>query len=156
MGNIPKRRKYKDNPYNLIIENNKYFIQFKDSKKTIQTIEVDKSIYTVFNDSELHDLSELNEYDRHIEHSEVFDITLYKRNADNYYSLEKEVESSILREELKEAIDNLPDIQKRRLKKYYFEDKTYEQIASEENCTKSAVKFSIDIAIEKISKNFKN
>ena len=33
---------------------------------------------------------------------------------------------------------------------------TFEEIAEEENCTKMAVKFSVDIAIEKISKKFKN
>ena len=58
-------------------------------------------------------------------------------------------------EELKDIINSLPEIQKRRLKKYYFEDMTLEQIAKEENCTKRAVKFTIDIAIEKISKKIK-
>lgn len=32
---------------------------------------------------------------------------------------------------------------------------TFEEIAQEENCTKMAVKFSVDIAIEKISKKLK-
>ena len=39
-------------------------------------------------------------------------------------TLEDEVEEKILIEDIKEIIDSLPDIQKRRLKKYYFEDKT--------------------------------
>ena len=37
----------------------------------------------------------------------------------------------------------------------FFENKTYEEIASEENCSKVAVKYSIDIALEKISKKIK-
>ena len=45
---------------------------------------------------------------------------------------------------------------KRRLIKYYFYDKTYEEIANEEKCSKRAVKFSIDIALGKISKKFQN
>ena len=49
----------------------------------------------------------------------------------------------------------LPEIQKRRIIKYFFMDKTYEQIASEEKCTKIAVKYSIDRALEKIAQNFK-
>ena len=53
-------------------------------------------------------------------------------------------------------IKELPKTQRERLKKYYFENKTFEEIAEEENCTKRAVKFSVDIAIEKISKKFKN
>ena len=34
--------------------------------------------------------------------------------------------------------------------------KQVEEIAKEENCTKRAVKFTIDIALEKISKKFQN
>ena len=43
-------------------------------------------------------------------------------------------------------VDNVKKIQ----------NKTFEEIAKEEKCTKRAVKFSVDIAIEKISKKFKN
>ena len=57
--------------------------------------------------------------------------------------------------ELKKVISELPDKQKRRLIKYYFEDKTLEEISKEEHCTKMAVKFSIDIALKNISKKFK-
>ena len=156
MGNIPKRRKYKDNPYTLFAVNNKYFIEFKDSKKCIQRIEISKEIFNVFNNSELHDLSELNEYDRHIEHSEVFEDTLFHRSFNESYSLEDEVDKKIINESLKNQIQQLPEIQKRRFIKYFFEDKTYEEIAKEEKCSKVAVKYSIDIAIEKISKYFKN
>ena len=37
-----------------------------------------------------------------------------------------------------------------------YEDLTYEQIAGMEGCTKRAVKFSVDIAVEKLKKFFKN
>ena len=47
-------------------------------------------------------------------------------------------------------------IQKRRLILYYFQGLTYEQIAEMESCTKRAVKFSVDIAVEKLKKFFKN
>ena len=57
---------------------------------------------------------------------------------------------------INEAINELSDIQKRRIRKYFFENKTFEEIAKEENCTKRAVKFTIDIALEKISKKFQN
>ena len=68
---------------------------------------------------------------------------------------EDEVEYKLLSEDLKSAINKLNDIQKRRIQKYFFENKTYEEIASEENCSKVAVKYSIDIALEKISKKIK-
>ena len=42
----------------------------------------------------------------------------------------------------------LPKVQRRRIKKYYFEELTLKEIAKEENCTKMAIKFSIDNAIK--------
>ena len=58
--------------------------------------------------------------------------------------------------QLHRAISELPEIQKRRLILYYFQGLTYEQIAGMEGCTKRAVKFSVDIAVEKLKKFFKN
>ena len=86
--------------------------------------------------------------------NEVYEETLFHKSINVSISVEDEVENKLLSEDLKSAINELNDIQKRRIQKYFFENKTYEEIASEENCTKRAVKFSIDIAIEKISKKF--
>ena len=71
-------------------------------------------------------------------------------------SIEEKVEKKIIFDDIKEVINSLPKVQKRRLRKYYFDDMTLEEIANEENCTKVAVKYSIDIALEKISKKIKN
>ncbi|MDD2376371.1 MAG: sigma factor-like helix-turn-helix DNA-binding protein [Clostridia bacterium] len=59
-------------------------------------------------------------------------------------------------DKLKFAIDSLCEIQKRRIKMYYFEDMTLEKIATIENCTKVAIKYSIDNAIENLKKFLKN
>ena len=157
MANMPKRRKSKDNPYllNYDEENNTYVVIFKNTKNEACNVSITEKIYDAFNEFELDDLSQLNEFDRHIEHSELMDETLYKRATNYQESIEDIVENNILLEKLRDVLNTLPDIQKRRLIKYYFEEKTYEQIAKEENCTKSAVKFSIDIAIDKISKKLK-
>lgn len=152
----PKRRKYSDNPYEIKIINEKYFIYFKDSKNMMQKIEVDSKIYEVFNESELHDLSELNEYDRHIEHSEIFDITLFHKCGEDIYSLEKEVEDKIMNEELKSCIRTLPEIQKRRIIKYYFDGKNEYEIAKEEGATHQAVNKSLKQAKEKLKEILKN
>ena len=53
-----------------------------------------------------------------------------------------------------QAIDMLPEVQRRRLLLYYFGGYTYDQIAQMEGCTKMAVKFSIDIAIKKLREKF--
>lgn len=53
------------------------------------------------------------------------------------------------------AINSLNSIQKDRIKKYYFEDKTLQEIADEEGCSPRAVKYSIDHAIENLRKKLK-
>ena len=154
MGNFPKRRKSKYNPYTLGFDEIKkiYTITFKDTNNIIQVVEINESLYNEFNRFELEDLSEMNEYDNHIEHSELYDETLYKRTFNK--SIEDIVEYKLMVEKLNSFIKELPIVQKNRLIKYYIENKTYEEIAKEEGCTKRAIKFSVDIAIKKISKKF--
>lgn len=149
-----KRRKMRDNPYVLLYDNEKnlYRISFKDSNGIIQNVNVNKEVYDQFDKFELEDLSWLNEYDNHIEHSEIYDNNLYHRSVNKSETLEFIIEKNFELKEILDIINKLPVIQKRRLKKYYFENKTYEKIAKEEKCTKRAIKFSIDIAIDKISK----
>ena len=48
------------------------------------------------------------------------------------------------------AIDLLPEVQRRRVHLYFFEEYTYEEIAVMEGCTKRAVKFSVDPALQKL------
>lgn len=154
--NIIKRRKHKDNPYTIRYNqiNNTYLVIFKDSSGKLCNISIDVSLYNAFNSFELDDLKELNEFDRHLEHTDIIDNdeVLYRRTLYKSISTEDIVEKNILRNEIKLEINKLPNIQRRRLQKYYFDGKTYEEIAREENCTKRAVKFSVDIALEKISK----
>jgi len=152
----PKRRKHKDNPYTLEnLGNGKYVVTFKDGTNKLKVIEISEKIFQTMNSFELDDISELNEFDRHIEHSEIFENNLNERAMDKPISLEDEIIKKLDFDELKKAIQELPEIQRNRLKKYYFEDMTYEEIAKEENCSKVAIKYSIDIALEKISKKLK-
>lgn len=153
--NVIKRRKYKDNPYILINSGNKYIITFIDSSNQKQEVPINKNIYEVFNQSELHDLSELNEYDRHIEHFVLSDESLfYKRNSD-CNSLEQVVENRFLNEELYDAINTLSIVQKRRIIMYYFKDLNLREIATIEHCSITSVKESIDSALVKLRKKIK-
>lgn len=158
MADMPIRNKSKDNPYTLGFDEDKniYTVEFIDNKKVLHKVEISEKVYQAFDRFELEDISQIHKFRKHIEHSEIYEETLEHRMLIKPISIEDEVEEKILIEDIKTIIDSLPDIQKRRLKKYYFEDKTFEQIAQEEGCTKRAVKFSIDIALEKISQNFKN
>ena len=158
MAERPKRRKYKDNPYTLkyVEEKNIYLVSFKDVKGHLQNVEVSKEIYLAFDRFELEDLSEMNEYDNHIEHSEIYENNVEVRAKDKPISLEDEVIQKTTFEELKKAIDLLPNIQKRRIKKYYFEEKNEIQIAKEENATHQAVHKSLSNALMKLKEILKN
>lgn len=158
MATMPKRNKSKDNPYTLGFDEDKniYTVEFVDNKKVIHKVEITEKVYQAFDKFELEDISQIHKFRKHIEHSEVYEETLEHRMIEKPITIEEEVEEKILIEDIRNVINSLPDIQKRRLKKYYFEDKTLEEIAAEENCTKVAVKYSIDIALEKISQKFKN
>ena len=157
MAERPKRRKYKDNPYTLkyVEEKNIYVVSFKDVKGHLQKVEVSKEIYLAFDRFELEDLSEMNEYDNHIEHSEIYENNLEARAKDKPISLEDEVIQKSTFEELKKAIDSLPNIQRRRIKKYYFEEKNEIQIAKEENATHQAVHKSLSNALIKLKEILK-
>lgn len=154
---FPKRRKAKDNPYFIGYnsESNHYTITFKDIRRNVNVVEVNSDIFQLFNEFELNDLSEMNEYDNHIEHSEIYDETLYKRSINKAISVEDIVERNLMIEQLNYFIKDLPFIQRNRLLKYFIENKTYEEIAKEEGCTKRAIKFSVDIAIRKLSEKMK-
>lgn len=156
MNNRPKRRKDKDNPYTLKITEGAYLVTFKDNMLQYQEVKVDKNVFSQMDDFELEDISQLNKYSRHIEHSEIYDQTLYKRAVDKPISVEEQAENNIAEEMLRKAINMLSDVQKRRVKMYYFEDKTLEEIADLENCSKVAVKYSIDAGISNLRKKLTN
>lgn len=150
-----KRNKDKYNPYTIEVREEKYYVVFKDGNNVLQEISITKEVYDAFDKFELEDISQIHKIRKHIEHNEVYEETLYQRSAIESISVEDEVSTKIINEELKSAINELNEIQKRRIIKYYFYDKTYEKIAKEENCSKVAVKYSIDTAIENISKKIK-
>lgn len=156
MDKRPKRRKDKYNPYTLHTEKGKYYIVFIDVNNHIQKVEVSKTIFDSFNIFELEDISQLNEYDRHLEHSELNENTLYQKSVSSEQPLEEYFDKAQDVENLHMAISKLPDVQKRRLKKYYFEDKTFEEIAHEEGCTYQCVQRSVYRAVEKIKNILKN
>ena len=145
----PKRRRHKDNPYTLLVDDNIYKVAFLDSKNNIQVIEIDADVFDALDDFELADLSELNEYDRHIEHL-TFEETQYKKYSNKVPSLEEEILQNMLYNELKLEISRLPEKQRRRLVLYFFNDLTLQEIAIIDNCSPQAVKKSIDSSIKRL------
>ena len=155
-GKHPKRRKDKYNPYTLNVADGKFYLSFRDGTGALHEMEIDSALYETLNAFELDDLSYLNEWDRHIEHSELSEETLEQRMWRVPLSVEEAVYRRMQYERLYQAIDRLPKAQRRRLILYYFYDFTYEKIAEIEGCSIMPVKRSIDRALEKIKKFFEN
>ena len=115
-------------------------------------MEISRELYEAFDRFELDDLRHFNIVDRHIEQSEICDITLHKRSGQAGESAENEAIRKIALEELYSAISMLPAIQKRRLVLYYFVGLTYEQIAEMESCSFQAIAKSVTTAEKKLKK----
>ena len=98
-------------------------------KKEYKDLEIGKNVYEAFNTFELQDVSHMNVVDRHLEQSEIWDSSLYERVFQKEEGVEDTVLNKLEAERLHSAIQQLSEIQRRRLMKYYFEDKNYEQIA---------------------------
>lgn len=156
MDKRPKRRKDKYNPYTLCSEKGRYYISFVDVNNNFQEIAVSQEVFESFNKFELEDVSKMNEYDRHLEHSEIYEHTLHKKKDSREWSLEEYFENVQITENLHMAISKLPEVQKRRLKKYYFEEKTFDEIAFEEGCTYQSIQRSVYRAVKKIKNILKN
>ena len=155
MINRPKRRRYKDNPYFLNVDDdNIKYVSFKDSSNILRKVKIKDNIFDVFNQFELDDLSEMNEFDNHIEHSEILEHNLYFKASAKPESIEMTALNNIFFQQVMIEINKLPLIQRRRLLKYYIYDMTLDEIARLENCTQMAIKFSIDIALTKLRKKF--
>ena len=153
-----KRNKSKDNPYTLSYNETikSYVVEFKDNKNNIHKIEISDEVYEAFDKFELEDISQIHKYRKHIEHNEVYEETLYHRAINDSLSIEDEIEEKVMYEEIKQIINKLSDVKKRRIKMYYFDDMKVEEIAKLENTTHQAVSKSIRKGIEEIKKNIKN
>ena len=155
----PKRRKDRDNPYTIFTiglktDYPRYYLSFRDVTDTHHCMEIDRELFEALDQFELDDISFMNEVDRHYEQSEQTEASLARRATEQQDSVEETVQQLMDAEALHRAIAQLPETQRRRLVLYYFGNFTYEQIAEMEGCTKRAVKFSVDIAIEKLKEIF--
>lgn len=154
-GRHPKRKRDKYNPYTIYEKDGHAFLSFKDGQGKSHTLEISRELYEAFNLFELEDVKYLNVLSRHIEHSEVCEITLNMRALNQPENVEDIVLKKLQEEALHKAIRRLPEKQKRRLILYYFEELTYEQIAELEGCSKVAVKYMIDKAVKILKKILK-
>lgn len=76
-----ERNKSKDNPYTLSYNKitSSYVVEFRDNKNIIHNVEISDEVYQAFDKFELEDISQIHKYRKHIEHSEVYEESLYHR-----------------------------------------------------------------------------
>ena len=153
----PKRRKIKDNPYNIFtvgIESNEshYYVSFIDTQGIPICMEISKDIYEILDRFELDDLSYLNEIDNHYCMSELTDEEIYKKSLPES---ENSIEDLFRYEKLHKAIKQLSKVQQRRLRYYYFDGYNLEEIAHLEKTTHQAISASIRRAENNLKKFLK-
>ena len=156
MDENPKRRKHKDNPYTLKKVGNEFFVSFKNGMGISQEIEINEKQSNAFNEFELEDLSKMNEFDRHIEHSEIYEDNLEKRAKEKTISMEDEFIQKATFEELKKAIERLEEPYRKRIILYYFNNKNETEIAEIEGISQQAISKTLHIALEKLKEFLKN
>lgn len=151
-GKRPRRRKDKYNPYTIYEKDGHYYVSFEDGQAVLHKLEICKNIFETFDSFELEDLVYLNVVDRHIEQSELWESSLNARAVHKPEGTEDMVFKKIQIQKLHKAIADLPEVQRRRIVLYYFEEMTYEQIARKEHCSFQAVAKSIVAAEKRIKK----
>lgn len=142
----PKRKRDKDNPYELSIENGHYYIRFVDSTQNNIRLEIESSVYELFNETELMDARNMYFERVHLDKRGLgLDLPCEAIGLSAPSAEDEYLRGSRTREILK-AIDALPAIRKRRFEKYVFQGKRLAEIAEEEGCSIAAVGRSVDKA----------
>ena len=134
---------------------NKHIAVFTDYENNIHKVEISSLIKEALINEKRKEKKQQNEFDRHIEHSEIYENKLPFRVMDKPISLEDEFSNKQINIELKNAINSLSELQKRRIQMYYFENKTLKEIAEIEGCAIMSVKDSLDLAINNLEKKLR-
>lgn len=148
------------NPYTLrtkVAEGiTRYFVSFKDGQAIPRETEVSRPVYLEFLRFVKTERNLRRWDERHTEQSDLTDESLYDRALHKSKSVEDAAFDSLRNEKLRLAIQDLPELQRRRFILHYEFGLTYEQIAEMEGCRKSAVCESVLRAEEKIREKIKN
>lgn len=151
----PKRRRDKYNPYTIYslgAETNEshFYVTFVATTGEKVCTEISKEIFDLLNQFELEDLSYLNEVDRHYVYSDQPELELHM-NSLSFSPLQEEMFEY---DDLYAAINKLPEKQRKRMKLYYFEGLSMEEIARLEKTSFQAVSKSIISALTTLKKHF--
>ncbi|HCC34741.1 MAG TPA: RNA polymerase [Ruminococcaceae bacterium] len=148
------------NPYTLRTEVTEgimhYYVSFKDGQAVLRETEVSRPVYLEFCRFVKQERNLRRWDERHTEQSDLTDESLYSRALNPPKSVEETVFDSQRDERLRQAIEDLPEVQRRRFILYHEFGLTYEQIAEMEGCSKVSAFRSVNRAKEKIKEAIKN
>ena len=147
------------NPYTLrteIVEGiTHYYVSFTDGQAIPRETEVSRPVYLEFCRFVKAERNLRRFDERHIEQSELTDETLYLRTLLPPKSVEKTAFDSLRDEHLRQAIAELPKIQRRRFVLYHEFGLTYDQIAEMEGRHRTSICESVLAAEAKIKEMLK-
>ncbi len=127
-----------------------YFVSFMDVQNIHHKIEVSHLVFLEFQRF-IKTERNLRRWDeRHIEQSDLTDEELYNRALYKPINFEEELLDSMRNKKLWLSIQNLSEIQRRRLIMHHEFGLTYEQIAKMENCSSISIFHSVKRAEGKI------
>lgn len=142
------------NPYTLRTEvaegMTRYFISFMDGQAILRETEVSRPVYLEFLRFVKAERNLRRWDERHTEQSDLTDESLYDRALYKPKSVEDAAFDSLRNEKLRQAIQELPELQRRRFVLHHEFGLTYEQIAEMEGCSKVSVFRSVSRAEDKI------
>jgi RNA polymerase sigma-70 factor (ECF subfamily) len=148
------------NPYTLRTEVSegitRYFVSFQDGQAIPRETEVSRPVYLEFLRFVKAERNLRRWDERHTEQSDLTDESLYDRALHKPKSVEDAAFDSLRSEKLRQAIQELPELQRRRFVLYHEFGLTYEQIAEMEGYRKSAICESVLRAEKKIREKIKN
>lgn len=157
---IGDRRYYKIKKVNTNVdtENEKYILYFDDGTTKFEE-EITKEIAIVYHESCRKLEHKLRMADGRRRLKDPLGAIDIENVGDDSVRLEEEaihnLEKSTLAEVMEEAIGLLSSKQQRRIRAYYYQQLTYEEIARIENCHHTSVKTTIDTGKKKLLKFLK-
>lgn len=145
---------YKVDSYTLeyIEDADKYYISFEDSAKQECRIEIEKEIFDIYMKSKKSYIKIKNETSRHLEHSLLSEVDIYKRAFEKSNNVVDIIMQKLESEKLQVALNKLTKEQRRRILLYYDYQLTMEEIALIEKCSKQSVQESIRWGMKKLKK----
>lgn len=131
---------------------NKYYISFMDSAKNNCRVQIDKEIFDIYMTSKKSYTKIKNETSRHLEHSDLSEMDIYKRSFQQPSSVEDVVIKNIETEKLGKALGTLTNAQYRRIELHIINEITIRGIADIEKVKKNQVEKSLKLGLKKIKK----